>query len=51
MVEKINRLEIKDCEGQRDGMLHELRENKEEFLQGGFIQEFEKKWMEIYVHQ
>jgi len=50
MVEKINKLEIKDCERQLDSMLHELRENKDEFLQSGFIQEFEKKWMEIYVH-
>ena len=46
MVEKINRLKLKGCEGQLNAMLEELRENQEEFLNGGFILEFEREWME-----
>ena len=49
MVEKITRLEIKGCEQQHKAILRELRENREEFLTGGFILDFEKRWVEQYL--
>jgi glycosyltransferase involved in cell wall biosynthesis len=51
MVEKIIRLELKGCETQLNAMLAELRENREEFLSGGFVQNFEREWAEKYVRQ
>jgi hypothetical protein len=49
MVEKINRLGLKDCEGHLKNMLAELRSNKDEFLNGGFILDFEREWVGMYV--
>ncbi|MCL2019502.1 MAG: glycosyltransferase [Oscillospiraceae bacterium] len=49
MVEKINRLGLKGCEKQSDLMLRELVNNKEEFLNGGFILDFEKEWVGRYL--
>lgn len=49
MVEKINRLGINGCKRQLNAMIEDLRKNREEFLQGGFILNFEKEWMEIYI--
>jgi glycosyltransferase involved in cell wall biosynthesis len=49
MVEKINRLKIKGCETQLNAMLAELRENREEFLSGGFVRDFEREWVNRYL--
>jgi len=49
MVEKIDRLKIKGCEKHLGAMTNELRENREEFLDGGLALEFEKKWIEEYI--
>lgn len=50
MVEKISRLGIKDCDKQLSVMLETLRENREEFLNGGFIMDFEREWVKKYVN-
>jgi len=49
MVEKITRLGIKGCDRQLAAMKLELRGNRKEFLDGGFVLDFEKEWMEKYV--
>ena len=49
MVEKINRLGIKNCERQRDAMSRVLREQREKFINGKYILEFEREWVERYV--
>jgi len=49
MLEKIARLDIKSCELQCEVMLHELQKNRDEFLSCEWIQDFEKKWMNMYV--
>ena len=49
MVEKVTRLQIKGCERQFETMTRELQENREKFLGGGFILDFEKDWMERYI--
>lgn len=49
MVEKINRLQLSDCEKQREYMENELQKHKQEFLNAPEILEFEKEWMERYI--
>ena len=49
MLEKVARLEIKNCEQQSKNMLRELRKNSSEFLNCEWIQGFEKGWMDKYV--
>ncbi|MCL1981807.1 MAG: glycosyltransferase [Clostridiales bacterium] len=46
MVEKINRLEIEGCEGQLGEMVRVLQANREEFMGGRYILDFEREWME-----
>jgi len=49
MVEKVVRLGLSDCELLLEGMLYELRRNRDAFINSKFILDFEKKWMELYV--
>lgn len=49
MVEKINRLSIKDCERQLNKMVAELKQNREEFLASSEVCDFEREWMEQYI--
>lgn len=49
MVEKVTRLELKDCYDLRDHMKKVLRENYEEFYNCPYILDFEKDWMDKYV--
>ena len=49
MVEKINRLGIKDCERQYDVMTWELRDNRGEFITCECVLDFEKEWMKQYI--
>ena len=49
MTEKINRLNIKNCERQLEAMKRELRENAGEFLNCEYILDFEKTWMGQYT--
>lgn len=50
MVEKIIRLEIPGCSQQLMIMEKELRMHREEFLNASEILDFERKWVEQYVH-
>lgn len=50
MVEKIHRLKLAGCEKQLEKMTIELNNNKEEFLRCPEILEFEKEWIEKYIH-
>ena len=49
MIEKINRLTLPDCDVHLENMTNELMQNRSEFLAYKDIQDFEKKWMELYV--
>lgn len=49
MVEKVPRHKLVDCYAQRDELVKELREHRDEFLSCPWILEFEKKWMGEYV--
>ena len=49
MVEKVTRLELKECYNLRNALTAELREHRAEFLACPEILEFEKKWIEEYV--
>lgn len=49
MVEKIHRLELRDCEGQLAAMTRELTANRAAFLNAPETLPFEKEWMEKYV--
>ena len=49
MVEKINRLQIRDCGIQLDRMIQELREHREEFLSSAEILDFEREWVGKYI--
>lgn len=49
MVEKIDRYRLTDCAGLQTVMLQELSRHSYEFLNGGYIQEFEKEWLKQYV--
>ena len=50
MVEKVTRLELKDCYPLREELLAELRANREAFLACPELLPFEREWMEEYVH-
>jgi glycosyltransferase involved in cell wall biosynthesis len=50
MVEKIDRYQLENCCGPFDFMKDELRKNWNEFYYGQYIEEFEKRWMEKYIH-
>ena len=39
-------ISIKGCERQREAMTRELRKNCDEFLNGGFVLDFEQEWFE-----
>lgn len=49
MVEKIHRLEIKDCGRQLEAMLRELRTYRTDFFNSNCTLAFEKEWLEKYV--
>jgi glycosyltransferase involved in cell wall biosynthesis len=51
MVEKISRFGLRGCERQRDAMTRELREHRGEFLNGNYILDFERDWVNKYVGQ
>jgi glycosyltransferase involved in cell wall biosynthesis len=51
MVEKVTRLNLADCYTLRDKLTAELASNRAEFLTGDYILEFEKKWMEAFIHE
>lgn len=49
MVEKVNRLELKECYKIRDGLVRKLFEKQEEFLASPWLLEKEKEWMKEYI--
>ena len=49
MMEKVNRFEILDCKKQLAFMLEKLCANRNEFVSGKFILDFEQVWVEMYV--
>lgn len=49
MVEKVTRLELDGCYELRDRMKLELSGHREEFLNDGLMQDFEKEWMKRYL--
>jgi len=51
MVEKITRLGLESCGRQREAMVQELQKNADKFLKGGFVQDFEREWMERYIYE
>jgi len=51
MVEKINRLQIRDCGIQLDKMIQELKEHREEFLSSAEILDFEREWVDILLQE
>ena len=50
MVEKIIRLHISGCNSQLTAMRAELAAHREKFLSCPEILDFEKEWMEQFVH-
>jgi len=49
MVEKINRLNIADCQKQLEHMTNVLKENRGKFLSSPEILDFEREWVEHYI--
>lgn len=49
MVEKVIRLNLKDCYEIKDELVRELYEKRDDFLECPWILEMEKKWMKEYV--
>ena len=49
MVEKINRLNLRDCRKQLNDMVAVLKLNREEFLASSELCDFEREWMEKYI--
>jgi len=49
MIEKISRHGIKGCGCQFDAMAATLRENRQEFINSGYISGFEREWVQEYV--
>ena len=49
MVEKVTRLQLKDCYNTRDRLMQVLSEDFESFINCEFIQDFEKAWMFRYI--
>ena len=50
MIEKVTRLELKDCYDTRNRLVQVLSEKKDQFISNRFIQDFEKSWMIRYVN-
>ncbi len=51
MVDKIIRLNLKNCSKQLEKMKQELNENFDEFYSGDLTLDFEKEWMEKYIEE
>ncbi len=49
MVEKINRLELTECEAQLKYMTDILRKNRDNFLNSPEILDFEREWIDKYI--
>ena len=49
MVEKINRLQLSNCESQLKKMYRELSTHREEFLQAPETLDFEREWIGRYI--
>ena len=49
MIEKINRLKIKDCKQQLEDMKQKLTRHRTEFMNSPEILDFEKMWVEKYL--
>ena len=49
MVEKIKRHKLANCDKPLAFMLRELAQNRDEFLNSAYTQDFEKEWMRQYV--
>jgi glycosyltransferase involved in cell wall biosynthesis len=49
MVQKISIHALADCYSQRDELVHELRKNRDKFVNCPWILDFEKEWMVQYV--
>lgn len=49
MVEKIERLDLTDCQAQKEIMVQQLRAHAQEFLQAPECLSFEKDWMKQYI--
>ena len=49
MLEKINRLNLVDCEAQAGLIRKELSKNRDAFVNCGYILDYEREWMEKYI--
>ena len=49
MIEKIHRFELKNCDEVLQFMKDEIIKNKDEFLNGGYILDFEREWVEKFI--
>lgn len=49
MIEKINKFNLINCNELLEFMKNEIRVNLDEFLNAGFIQDFEKEWIDKYI--
>ncbi|WP_019851156.1 glycosyltransferase family 2 protein [Desulfitobacterium sp. PCE1] len=49
MIEKINRYKLSECDELLDTMKAELKAHRDEFLNSGYAQQFEKEWTEQYI--
>ena len=51
MVEKIERFHLGNCREISDRMKREVRDNLDEFVNGGFLLDFEREWVEEYIEE
>jgi len=51
MIEKINRFGLKNCGEPLTFMKNEIKSNLDEFLNGGFILDFEREWFNTYIER
>jgi glycosyltransferase involved in cell wall biosynthesis len=49
MVEKVTRLNLKDCLNKKEELLAKLKENKDMLCELPYLQKFEKDWIGIYL--
>jgi len=49
MIEKINRHQLKNCRGPLEFMRGEIKTNIDEFLNGGFVMDYEREWLERWL--
>lgn len=49
MIEKISKFKLESCNEVKEKMCGELHRNRDIFVNGLYIQKFEKEWMEKYV--